>query len=1448
MTTSTDTSESNEWRSRGIPWLTAVRFHKEIVARAEQSFFSLNAKDHQAERWSNLTAYEPDTMSGPWLLPRDVIQSQSFRLALEQREHETVFLGGPCYLAWEKGERSEWLSSWRPLFYREVEVRSESDGYVINPDKGAWAITPLIYKLLDQLQLDVGCPLEDYASQLIEKAAVIRNSQMLTWSGALRRAIEAITPELRDAVTRTFRQNEVVVEPSQWVLFAPTKSFSALTRYLMKDYERLETSLTKDPGCIGGLRILDAELSSPSRDKPPEILPVVPLNPLQLAAAQSVIGSQPLTVISGPPGCGKSQVVVSVLLNAWARGMSVLFASNNNKAVDVVRDRLNRFESEFPIAVRAGKREKNNIVEVLRRTLNMAASGPGAETSKDPGELRRWRERLFTEKKRIQELLDSRVPQLTAEALKTALKSYGNYRNKRADVEQRRTDLTGVFAALGLSFKSPGDIRQAAQSFHAWLQFVREQQLCAREDDARREQLALEAMQHARLRDQSILPVNLLPENAGDWTWLTDGPPPELLDAWESKLKTLLAQPLEMTLEPFEWHASYNRWTSADDASRCAGAAIAFAEEIRIAIAGFSPKALKIATAQKNLQNFSNILANAGLEERDEIKMDVLQSWSTVYATVIAREKTKLDFLPFSAAARLDRKLFELEKKLLYWLPLSKRIELGILNEQGRAKLAPHVEILRQWIQARDNLDNLESEVAEVENMLQRLRSKAIQLGIESIPEEPDSVQWRALTKTCEHLVSLATIAADSWRKRHAKETTVQKLESLAVDWMALACGHPLKTAWSKSTGANFDAAIAALREAPTQEKMHAVRSAYYAGALVGLRTAWRDAFQEESKRKLILAEARRVPLEASLIANAWNHFPPAILRENPSVSDVWPDFAAWETTLRKWNDFYGAWIEFNEHFTPKALREADDELKRAIEQLEKATGLLPPQERSTILLRNLETLRLNPNVDWPTDIINESFAKITPTHFNARIEQIDAQLEKGSFEDAKADWIERLRCETAGVQALDSLEKTLRRHYGDLPENELETFKQALPLVPIWITTAQAAQAIPLSPELFDLVIIDEASQCTLTNLLPLLYRGRRLAIIGDAEQLPAIPTIQEIEERALAAKHGLLGFLNIIGHAGNDVYKTATESLPRRRADVLHLNEHFRSNPQIIGFSNRYIYLQRLVLKKDPTKSVFLPVGGGVHRIHVNGMAKQGERGRSWVNEPEGHEVLNLIAKLKDTPGMQGRSIGIVTPFAAQKEWLRAQIETRGWASDIFVDSAYGFQGDERDIVVFSPVVARGITPSASRWVENPPNLINVALTRAREALYVVADFDYCLRQEGLLRKLALYCRDIQTLRDTSPAELELYSWMMVQGWTPIIHPRIADIEADFALTGENGIKVAVEVDGKAFHEDHKEHDKARDAFLQAQGYRVVRLSARAVSETPYDVISTIEKALCN
>ena len=95
------------------------------------------------------------------------------------------------------------------------------------------------------------------------------------------------------------------------------------------------------------------------------------------------------------------------------------------------------------------------------------------------------------------------------------------------------------------------------------------------------------------------------------------------------------------------------------------------------------------------------------------------------------------------------------------------------------------------------------------------------------------------------------------------------------------------------------------------------------------------------------------------------------------------------------------------------------------------------------------------------------------------------------------------------------------------------------------------------MQPGLFDLLVISEATQCTLTNMLPLIFRAKRLVVVGDPEQLPSIESIGVEAERTLAARFGVEECTEFLGHLGNDVYKTAVGTLPRHEADVISLAE---------------------------------------------------------------------------------------------------------------------------------------------------------------------------------------------------------------------------------------------------------------------------------------------------
>ena len=131
-----------------------------------------------------------------------------------------------------------------------------------------------------------------------------------------------------------------------------------------------------------------------------------PLGETQLLAAQSGL-SKPLTVITGPPGTGKSQVIAALMLSAAAAGRSVLLAARQHRAIDAVQERLEALTGDRTLLVRANESEGVGRLHFRRRSARAAGplgrrecrSGSPACSRPDRGcrsrrweQLGRWRE------------------------------------------------------------------------------------------------------------------------------------------------------------------------------------------------------------------------------------------------------------------------------------------------------------------------------------------------------------------------------------------------------------------------------------------------------------------------------------------------------------------------------------------------------------------------------------------------------------------------------------------------------------------------------------------------------------------------------------------------------------------------------------------------------------------------------------------------------------------------------------------------------------------------------------------------------------------------------------------------------------------------------------------------------------------------------------------------
>ena len=232
---------------------------------------------------------------------------------------------------------------------------------------------------------------------------------------------------------------------------------------------------------------------------------------------------------------------------------------------------------------------------------------------------------------------------------------------------------------------------------------------------------------------------------------------------------------------------------------------------------------------------------------------------------------------------------------------------------------------------------------------------------------------------------------------------------------------------------------------------------------------------------------------------------------------------------------------------------------------------------------------------------------------------------------------------------------------------------RDALPAVPLWASTnLSVGSSLPLSREMFDLVVIDEASQCDVASALPLLYRAKRALIVGDPHQLPHVTNLGAVRERRIAEQWGLVG-----EDAGRwdynvqSLFGVAAAAVPQTPV-VLDL--HFRSHPAVSAFVADAVYGGALELCWSGE-----PLAGGpaIDWLDVRGEAKPGRTGRSLQNIEEAHRVVDEVRRTVEALGT-GRGIGVVAPYRAQvvgvQELLVRQLGS-SVAAEVTVGTAHTF-----------------------------------------------------------------------------------------------------------------------------------------------------------------------------
>ncbi len=384
-----------------------------------------------------------------------------------------------------------------------------------------------------------------------------------------------------------------------------------------------------------------------------------------------------------------------------------------------------------------------------------------------------------------------------------------------------------------------------------------------------------------------------------------------------------------------------------------------------------------------------------------------------------------------------------------------------------------------------------------------------------------------------------------------------------------------------------------------------------------------------------------------------------------------------------------------------------------------------------------------------------------------------------------------------------------------------------ALPALPVWaVTNLSTRGTLPLTPGLFDLVIIDEASQCDAASAMPLLARAKRAMVIGDEHQLPHITSLGELREEVIAKRHGLdSASLAAFGYRANSCFALARARL---RHPPLMLDLHFRSHPAVVEFSNRQFYAGRMTMcgTSRPPEGL-----SALEWVSVSGRCERGSSNSSWRNVGEATAVAARIATDLASYRPGNLSVGVVTPFAAQAKAIIAALGREGVSAEtegIEVATAHRFQGGERDVIYLSPVVDERSTRQVAAFAADP-NLLNVALTRARCRLVIVGSDAASRNHPNQLRALAEHVAALAATGFDSPLERDLHAALREQGVEAEPGVEVGRYRLDMAVR-QGDTAVDIECDGAPFHRDD-ERDAERDRALREMGWAVVRFSGRRI-----------------
>jgi very-short-patch-repair endonuclease len=505
-----------------------------------------------------------------------------------------------------------------------------------------------------------------------------------------------------------------------------------------------------------------------------------------------------------------------------------------------------------------------------------------------------------------------------------------------------------------------------------------------------------------------------------------------------------------------------------------------------------------------------------------------------------------------------------------------------------------------------------------------------------------------------------------------------------------------------------------------------------------------------------------------------------------------------------------------------------------------------------------------------------ERRAAVGLEHFQQVIEQLSHRLLKLTTELVeKQTWSHHVRTVTAAQkQALGAYVALRNRvtksgtgkkdaEFRAAARREIAVAKSA---VPVWIMPlTEVAETFDPRSTRFDVVIIDEASQCDPSAMFA-LYLGRQTVIVGDDEQVTPVTVGVEAEE-VLKLIHGYLDDVprRELYDGQTSVYEFGQWAF----GGVIRLMEHFRCASDIIAFSNNLSYRGEIKPLREEN-AVKLKPHVIPYQVEPNSFEK------SDVNVAEAEAIASLICAAIKQPeyavNEQGSPVtfGVVSLVGDKQallidDLLRQRLPAEEYQlRQILCGTPAHLQGDERDVVFLSLVDFRTDAPLPLRDPDAQMRMFkrrfNVAASRARDQMWVVYSLDpHADLKPGDIRRQLIehaldpksWSRELEKRRPKIDPETEAFEGAVLhrlveRGYKVQAKVSVGSYSIALVVMGGNR-RLAVECDGDNFQDQERlRENMERQAILERLGWKFVRVRGSLFFRDPDRALTPVFRRL--